>query len=96
MSSITEKKITNDKLIKITDNLSIHALDEEMKKNENPAKITDYVENNYVLNNIIWYNQKELSLSERQKSYYNKITDPYDEKNSISIEELNKILEDNK
>jgi hypothetical protein len=94
MSSITEKKITNDKLIKITDILS--KPDEEIKITDNLAKITDYVENNYIINNIIWYNQKELSLTEKQNSYYNKITDPYNEKNSISIEELNKILEDNK
>ena len=57
-------------------------------------KLTEKFENNYVLNNIIWYNTKEPTILERQTSLLNKVNNTKTDINNISIDDLNKFLDD--
>jgi hypothetical protein len=57
-------------------------------------KLTEKFENNYILNNIIWYNTKEPTILERQTSLLNKVNNANNEMNNISIDDLNKFLDD--
>ena len=57
-------------------------------------KLTEKFENNYILNNIIWYNTKEPTILERQTSLLNKVNTTKSDMNNISIDDLNKFLDD--
>jgi hypothetical protein len=57
-------------------------------------KLTEKFENNYILNNIIWYNTKEPTILERQTSLLNKVNNTKNNMNNISIDDLNKYLND--
>ena len=59
-------------------------------------KLTEKFENNYILNNIIWYNTKEPTILERQTSLLNKVNNTNSDMNNISIDDLNKFLDDAK
>jgi hypothetical protein len=57
-------------------------------------KLTEKFENNYILNNIIWYNTKEPTILERQTSFINKLNNIKNDTNSVNIDDLNKFLDD--